>query len=62
MCDDPFALLEILLDCLQRMETAVTGMKRMREFVSDERDRARLDSLIVDAEVKNVDITRKVIQ
>lgn len=62
MSDDPFDHLETLVDFLKRMETAVTGMKRMRDYVSDERDREKLDSLIADAEGKIVDITRKVIQ
>jgi hypothetical protein len=62
MSDDPFDHLETLLDSFKRMETAVSGMQRMRDYVSDERDRARLDSLIADAESKIADITRKVIQ
>jgi hypothetical protein len=62
MSDDPFDQLETLLGTLKRMETAVASMKRMRDYVTGEQDRAKLDSQIADAEAKIADITRKVIQ
>lgn len=54
--------LDIVLDCLKRMEETVLGLKQVRALLPSSPGRELLDALIVEAEQQIAEVKPKVIQ
>ena len=61
LISDPFDALEIVLASLKLMESTLLGMKQVRQYVGKGPATEILDSLIDEAEVKIVEIKRRVV-
>ena len=59
---DRFDALETVMECLNRMEAILLGMKQMRPYVDHRVGKEMLESLIDEAEFQIADIKRRVIQ
>jgi hypothetical protein len=54
--------LAAVLECLAQMESNLSGMKQMREYVGHGLGRVMLEALIEEAESQIAEIKRKLIQ